>query len=42
MGDEPIAEQGGDGEDMVSEAAGVGVMLSDAPTGRVISSPSRV
>ena len=31
--DEPIAEQGCDGEDMVGETAGVGVLLADAPPG---------
>lgn len=30
-GDEPITEQGCDGEDMVGETAGVGVLLADAP-----------
>ena len=31
--DEPIAEQGCGGEDMIGETAGVGVLLSDAPPG---------
>ena len=31
--DDPIAEQGYDGEDMVDETAGVGVLLADAPPG---------
>ena len=30
-GDEPIAGQGCDGEDMIGETAGVGVLLTDAP-----------
>ena len=31
--DEPVAEQGCDGEDMAGETAGVGVLLADAPPG---------
>ena len=29
---EPVAEQGCDGEDMVGETAGVGILLTDAPS----------